>query len=71
MCTNHLIGRYKEDRVRYFSLVPSDRIRDSGHTLKHRRFPLNIRKQFFFIVRVKEHWNRLSRVVLVSILGDL
>jgi len=26
---------------------PSDRTGDKGHKLKHRRFPLNIRKHFF------------------------
>lgn len=54
MCTNHLMGRYKENRARYFSLVPSDRIWECGNTLKHRRFTLYIRKHFF-VIRVKEH----------------
>jgi len=39
-------------------VVPSDRSRGNGHKLKHRRFPLNIRK-YFFIVRVTEYCNRL------------
>jgi len=46
-----------------FSVVPSDRTRDNGHTLKHRRFPLNIRKHFF-PVRVTEHWHRLPRKIV-------
>ena len=40
------------------------------HKPKHRRFPLNIRKHFF-TVRVKEHWHRLPREVVVSLLGGL
>ncbi|KAK4816073.1 hypothetical protein QYF61_011297, partial [Mycteria americana] len=36
-----------------------------GHTVKHRRFPLNIRKHFF-TVRVTEHWHRLPREVVES-----
>jgi len=30
-------------------VVSSGRIRGSGHKLKHRRFPLNIRKHFFTV----------------------
>ncbi|KFP51476.1 hypothetical protein N323_01684, partial [Cathartes aura] len=37
----------------------------NGHTLKHRRFPLNIRKHFF-TVKVTEHWHRLPREVVES-----
>lgn len=36
------------------SVVPSDTARDKGHKLRHRQFPLNIRKHFA-IARVTEH----------------
>jgi len=53
-----LQGGCKEDGARLFSVVPSDRNRGHGHKLKHRRFPLNIRKHFS-TVRVIEQWHRL------------
>ncbi|KFV88847.1 hypothetical protein N308_13785, partial [Struthio camelus australis] len=37
----------------------------NGHKPKHRKFHLNMRKNFF-TVRVTEHWNRLPREAVES-----
>lgn len=54
----YLNGGYKEDRTRLFSVMTNDRMRGSGHKVKHRRFCLNTRKHFV-TVRVTKHWCRL------------
>ena len=61
----YLKGGCKEDGTRPFSVVPSDRTRDNGHKLEHKRFCLNIRNHFF-TVRLTAHWQRFSREVVES-----
>jgi len=65
MLINIFKDKCEEDGARLFSVVPRNRTRDNEHKLRHRKFQLNTRKNFFTL-RVTEPWNRLPREAVES-----
>jgi len=63
-----LKGGWQEDGPRLFPVVLGNRTRDNRHKLKHRKFQLNIRKNF--ALQVTEHGNRLPRGTVESLSLD-
>jgi len=61
----YLKGGCQEDGPKLFSVMPGDRTWGNGHKLKHKKFCLNMRKNFFPL-RATEPWNRLPREVVGS-----
>lgn len=67
MCTDDLDG--ENEGARLFVLVPSDGRSGSGQTSERRERPLNMRQDWFVIMRVVKYWHRLPRGCEVSILA--
>lgn len=51
-------------------MVPSNTTRGNRHKLKHRKFHVDMRKNFL-ILKVSGHWMRLSREMAESPLVDI
>lgn len=64
------MGGNEEEEARLFLVVPIDRTRVNEQNLKHMKFCLNTRKQFFTI-RVIKHWHRVPREVVKSACGPI
>lgn len=63
-------GTGQVDRLRFFSVEPSERAESKGHKLKYRISRLNIRKNIF-TARVIDYQNKLSREAVKPLLLEM
>ena len=61
----YLRCRRPRDKATLVSVVCGDRTRGNGRKQKHKKFHIDVPKNFF-MVRVTEHWNRLHREAVES-----
>jgi len=66
----YLLSGCQENGAKLFPVVCSHSTRGYEYKLKHKKFHLNMRKNFSTL-RVTEHWNRLPRWVVESSLEIL
>ena len=48
-------------------MVPNGKTKGNGHKSEHRKFHLKVRKNFFTL-KVADHWNKLPREIVESLL---
>lgn len=58
--SGYLKGEFWDDGAGPFLVLPSDRMKSSGHKLRHKKLYLSMRKKLFML-KVTEHGNKLSR----------
>lgn len=58
----NFLKRNVEVGAKFFPVVPSDKMRRDAHKLKHRKFHLNVRKNF--LTPKADHWDSLLRKAL-------
>lgn len=66
----YLEVRCQKEGARLFSVVPSNRMTNNGHKIKHMKSCFNIRKNIF-TMGVAEQWDKLPNKVVESLSGDI